>query len=89
MSTHQDEERVAELLRSAPTVPMPSEVAERLRTVLRTEQQNRAAGECHRAHTEAMIAASKRTALGTFGPNPINRVDGLTTRLRRARAIGA
>ena len=89
MSSHQDDEHVAELLRSAPDLPLPPGVAERLRAVLRTEQQNRAAGACHRAHTEAMIAAAKRTALGTFGPNPIHRDDKATPRLGPARAIGA
>ena len=67
------EQAVADVLREAPLPSMPRQVHEQLAAVLREAQTRREAGECAQEHDEALIAASRRTDRGTFGPNPIRR----------------
>lgn len=67
------EQAVADVLHEAPVPPIPRQVREQLAAALREAQTRREAGECDQEHNEALIAASLRTARGTFGPNPIRR----------------
>lgn len=82
------EQAVADVLRRAPLPQVPQQVSEQLAAALREAQLSREAGDCAQERNEAMVAASLRTATGTFGPNPIRRKripDGRLT----PRTIGA
>lgn len=83
------EDRLGELLRRASVPPMPELVRRRLAAAISEAQAEREAGDLAQAHREALVAAAKRTALGTFGPNPIHPRATLRSRWPRARTIGA
>lgn len=82
-------DRLDELLRQASVPPMPELVRRRLAATIREAQAEREAGDLAQAHREALVAAAKRTALGTFGPNPIHPRPTVRPRRLRARTIGA
>lgn len=82
------EEAVSETLRRAPLPEIPERVRARLDAALRQAQTMREDGECAGAHTEALLAAARRTALGSFGPNPVGR-KALRGPGPGARTIGA
>ncbi len=85
---HQLEEQLGQLLRRT-SVPMPDLVRHRLETAIREAQAERESGDLAQVHREALVAAAKRTALGSFGPNPIHPRTTLRGRWPRARTIGA
>ncbi len=84
----QAEQAVTDVLRTAPLPPVPPQVREQLEAALREAQTRREAGECADDRNEAVVAASRRTTKGTFGPNPIRRKRVPDGRLR-PRTIGA
>ncbi|MPM53075.1 hypothetical protein SDC9_99839 [bioreactor metagenome] len=82
-------EQLGELLRRTTVPAMPDLVRTRLDTAIRQAQAEREAGDLAQAHHEALVAAAKRTALGSFGPNPIHPRTTFRGRWSRARTIGA
>lgn len=86
--SEQAEQAVTDVLRTAPLPPVPPQVREQLEAALREAQTRREAGEAAAERNEAVVAASRRTAKGTFGPNPIRRKRVPDGRLR-PRTIGA
>ncbi|QGF23322.1 hypothetical protein [Raineyella fluvialis] len=83
------DDRMDELLHRSTVPPMPEPIRRRLEVAIREAQAEREAGELAQAHREALVAAAKRTALGTFGPNPIHPRSAFRGGWPRARTIGA